>query len=266
MTSTSGTGPRTIDLVADIGESFGSWSMGDDDRILRTLTSANIACGFHAGDPRTMEASVRACLQHDVAIGAHPSFPDLVGFGRRAMDLSRDEVRTDVTYQVGALAAFARVAGTRVTHLSPHGRLGTLVMTDATYAAGVADAVEALDAGLTILTMAGELQREAHRRGLPVVVMGLIDRAYEDDGTLVSRREPGAVLHDPAQIVERALSMVLDGSVTSRHGNRVPIDCQSLLLHGDNAASIDAAEQVRAALDAEGVTIAPFAAAARPTR
>jgi UPF0271 protein len=256
---------RAIDLVADIGESFGAYRMGDDDRILRTLTSANVACGFHAGDPRMMEASVRGCLTHDVAIGAHPSFPDLVGFGRRAMDLTRDEVRADVIYQIGALAGFARAAGTRVTHVSPHGRLGTLAMTDPTYAAGVADAVEEYDADLTVLTMAGELERESRRRGLPVIIMGMIDRAHEDDGSLVSRREPGAVLHDPAEIVERALSIVLDGSVISRHGRRVEIECQSLLLHGDNGASITAAEQVKAALVAEGVTVASFAASTQTT-
>jgi 5-oxoprolinase (ATP-hydrolysing) subunit A len=251
---------RRIDLVADIGESFGSHRLGDDERILKTLTSANIACGFHAGDPRTMEAAVDGCLRNGVSIGAHPSFPDLVGFGRRAMDLSRDEIRTDVLYQIGALQAFAQAAGTRVTHVSPHGRLGTLVMTDLHYALGVADAVEQFNGDLTILTMAGELEREARRRGLPVVVMGLIDRAHEDDGSLVSRREPDAVLHEPDQIVERALSMVLDGSVRSRNGRRVEIDCQSLLLHGDNPASVEAAEKVRVALEDAGVEIAPFTA------
>lgn len=249
---------RTIDLVADIGESFGRHQLGEDELLLDTLTSANIACGFHAGDPGTMAASVRSCVAKGVAIGAHPSFPDLVGFGRRAMDLSREEVRADVLYQIGALEAFARVAGTRVTHVSPHGRLGTLVSTDRKYALGVADAVQEYGTGLTVLTLAGELEHEARDRGLPVVVMGLIDRAYEDDGTLVSRREPGAVLHDPDLIAERALSMVLAGSVASRNGVRVPVTCQSLLMHGDNPASIVAAEQVRARLENEGVTIAPF--------
>lgn len=250
----------SIDMVADIGESFGSWGMGDDGRLLQTLTSANIACGFHAGDPRTMELSVRCCVEQGVAIGAHPSFPDLVGFGRRAMEVSRDELRTDVLYQIGALQAFARTAGAAVSHICPHGRLGTLVSTDRSYAQGVADAVEEYDADLAVLTLTGELEHEARRRGLPVFVMGLIDRAYEDDGTPVSRREPGAVLHEPEQIAERALSMVLDGSVLSRNGVRVEVDCQSLLMHGDNAASIEAAERVRTALEREGVTIAPFAA------
>lgn len=255
----------TIDLVADIGESFGSWRMGDDDRLLRTLTSANIACGFHAGDPRTMETAVRTCVERGVTIGAHPAFPDLVGFGRRAMEISHDELRTDVLYQIGALEAFARKEGTAVSHVSPHGRLGTLVSTDRDYARAVADAIEEYDADLTVLTLAGELEHEARDRGMPVVVMGLIDRAYEDDGTLVSRREAGAVLHEPELIAERALRMVLEGHVLSRNGVKVEISCQSLLMHGDNPASIDAAEQVRAALEREGVTVAPYAPQRRRT-
>lgn len=250
----------SIDLVADIGEGFGRYELGDDERLLGTLTSANIACGFHAGDPRTMDAAVRLCVERGVRIGAHPSFPDLVGFGRRTMDLTRDDVCTDVLYQVGALEAFARAHGTRVEHLSPHGRLGNLVVTESTYANGVVDAVEAFGGGLVILTQEGLLAAEARRRGVAVGILGMIDRAYEDDGTLVSRREPGAVLHDTAAIIDQALSMVLDGRVTSRHGKRVEIECDSLLLHGDNIASIEAAEAVRAALVSANTTIAPFAA------
>lgn len=257
----------TIDLVADIGESFGPYRMGDDERLLRTVTTANVACGFHAGDPLTMDASVKACVQQGVAIGAHPSFPDLAGFGRRAMNLTRDELRNDVLYQIGALEGFARAHGTVLTHLSPHGMLGNLVMSDTKYAAGVADAVEAYDPQLTIYTLQGVLVEEARRRGLPVVVMGAIDRAHEDDGSLVSRREPAAVLHDIDQIIDRALSMVMDGFITSRHGNKVEIDCQSLLLHGDNLASIEAAERVRSALERECVTLAavPSARASTPS-
>ena len=254
----------TIDLVADVGESFGVYRMGDDERLLKTLTSANVACGFHAGDPRTMDAAVRSCLDHGVSIGAHPSFPDLAGFGRRAMSLTRDELRTDVLYQVGALDGFARAHGTTVAHLSPHGMLGNLVMSDVSYAAGVADAVEAYDPRMTIFTLQGVLVHEARRRGLRVVVMGAIDRAHEDDGSLVSRREPGAVLHDVDEIVDRALSMVVDGFVTSRHGTKVEIECQSLLLHGDNLASIEAAERVRSALERERVTVAAVPSARVP--
>ena len=255
---TTGEGARSVDLVADIGESFGPHRMGDDDRILRSLTSANIACGFHAGDPRTMEAAVELCRRYGVALGAHPSFPDLVGFGRRAMELSRDEVRTDVLYQIGALQAIARARGVRVTHISPHGRLGSLVATEESYAGGVADAVEQLGGDLTILTMPGRLAETARDRGLPVAIYGLVDRNLEDDGSLVSRRDPEALVHDPDLLVERAVSMVLDGVVLSRSGVKVAVDVDSLLLHGDNLASIEAAERIRAALAAVGVTIAPF--------
>ncbi len=247
-----------VDLVADIGESFGAFRVGDDDRILRSLSSANIACGFHAGDPRTMEAAVSSCLRHEVAIGAHPSFPDLVGFGRRAMELSRDEVRTDVLYQVGSLQAIARAHGASVTHLSPHGRLGSLVATDAKYADGVADAVEQLGGELTILTMPGKLARVGRDRGLSVTIYGLVDRNLEDDGSLVSRRQADALVHDPDLLVERALSMVLNGVVASRNGVKIDVDVDCLLLHGDNLASIEAAELIRAGLVEAGVKIAPF--------
>ncbi len=249
---------RTIDLVADVGESFGAWRMGEDEEILQTLTSANIACGFHAGDPRTMEKSVHSCLRQGVAIGAHPGFPDMIGFGRRAMDLTADEVRTDVVYQIGALSAFARAGGGALAHVSPHGRLGNLVVTDRRYAGAVADAVEQYDPSLIVMTQTGELEREARARGLQVSIMGLIDRAYEDDGTLVGRREAGAVLDDPDLITERALGMVLDGVARSRNGHRVEVICDSILLHGDNAASIRAARLVRTALEREGVQIAAY--------
>ena len=250
---------RTIDLVADVGESFGDYRMGADEEIIPILTSANVACGFHAGDPRTMATTVDTCLSHDVAIGAHPGFPDLVGFGRRTMNLTREEIRTDILYQIGALNGFVQARQARLTHVSPHGRLGNLAVTDRHYALGVIDAIEQYDPTLVVLTQAGELEREARARKLTVSVMGLPDRMYEDDGNLVSRREPGAVLHDPGEIADRALSMVLDGSVTSRHGRRVEIACDSLLLHGDNSASVQAARRVRAALEAEGVHLAtPF--------
>ena len=251
-------GGRTVDLVADVGESFGAHRLGDDARILRVLTSANVACGFHAGDPRTMAASVASCVANGVSVGAHPGFPDPVGFGRRAMDLTRDEVRTDVLYQIGALDAFARAAGTAVRHVCPHGRLGTLVATDERYAHGVADAVEKYDAELSIYTLPGELEHEARRRGLPVAVIGLIDRAFDDDGSVVSRREPNAVLHDADAIVERALSMAVDGFVLSRNGRRVDVACDTLLMHGDNPGSVGAAERVRAALEDAGVMLAAF--------
>lgn len=250
---------RQIDLIADIGESFGAYSMGDDDRLLDALTSANIACGFHAGDPRVMERSVRSCLDRNVSIGAHPGFNDLVGFGRRTMDLSIDEVRTDVLYQIGALSAFVRAAGGNLTHVSPHGRLGNLTVVDERYATGVLDAIEAFDPSMIVVTQPGVLEVLARERGMSVDRLGFPDRAYESDGTLVSRREPDAVLHDPATIAERAVMIATTGVLRSRQGTEVQVECDSILLHGDNAASVEAAHQVRQALETAGVTIGPMA-------
>lgn len=253
--------PKRIDLVADVGESFGDYRMGADDELLPTLTSANIACGFHAGDPRTMDAAVKACVSLSVSIGAHPGFPDLVGFGRRSMDLTRDEIRTDVLYQMGALDAFVRAHGGRLAHLAPHGRLGNLAVTDKHFASGVADAAEQYGADLVVLTQAGALEKDAASRGLRVGILGLIDRAYEKDGTLVSRRLPGAVLHDPQEIADRAALMVIDQEVISHDGHRISIQCDSLLLHGDNGAALEAAKLVRSTLQAEGVLIEAFTGA-----
>lgn len=248
---------RTIDLAADVGENFGSYRMGDDERILSTVTSANVACGFHAGDPRTMEQAVTTCVRRGVGIGAHPGFPDLVGFGRRAIDMSEEEIRTDVLYQIGALHAFVRAAGAELAHVSPHGRLGNLVVSDELHARAVLDAVEAFDPGLIVVTYSGKLERLARERGMRVGLLGFPDRAYEDDGTLVSRREPDAVLHDPEQIAERAVSIATTGTVISRHGREIEIACDSLLLHGDNSASVQAAQLVRKSLLDAGVQVKP---------
>jgi 5-oxoprolinase (ATP-hydrolysing) subunit A len=249
---------RTVDLIADIGEGFGSWTRGRDDEILPWLTSANIACGFHAGDPLIMERTVRRCLELGVRIGAHPGFRDLAGFGRRAIEASADEIRTDVLYQIGALAGFVRAAGGTLAHVTPHGRLGNLVVTEEKFAAPVLDAVAAYDPSLIVVAQEGVLTRLAAERGIPAARLGLVDRAYEDDGSLVSRRKPGAVLHDPELIAERAVRMVVDGVVTSVNGVEVAVGCDTVLLHGDNEASIQAARMVRAALEEAGVGLAPL--------
>ena len=251
---------RTVDLIADVGEGFGSWSMGRDEDILPWLTSANVACGFHAGDPLIMERTVRRCLDLGVQIGAHPGFRDLVGFGRRTVETSAEEIRTDVLYQIGALAGFVRAAGGTLTHVTPHGRLGNLVVTEEAYAVPVLDAVAAFDPNLVVVAQEGVLTRLAADRGIPAARLGLVDRAYSDDGGLVSRRQPGAVLHDPDVIAERAVRMVVDGVVTSVNGVEVPLRCDTVLLHGDNEASVRAARTVRTALQDAGVTLAPLPA------
>jgi UPF0271 protein len=249
----------TVDLIADIGESFGDYRMGDDAEILRAVSSANIACGFHAGDPRTMQDAVAACVAAGVGIGAHPGFHDLVGFGRRAIDQTPRETTTDVLYQLGALQAFARAAGAELGHVTPHGRLGNLVVSDEAVAAAVLDAVEAFDPTLVVVTYTGALQRLTVERGLTVGLLGFPDRAYSDDGTLVSRRVAGAVLHEPEEIARRAVEMATTGETVARSGARIALDCHSLLLHGDNPASVQAALLVRRELERAGVTIRPLA-------
>lgn len=247
---------RRIDLVADLGEGFGDWTMGDDAALLEILTSANIACGFHAGDPRVMDRTVAECVRRGVAIGAHPAFPDLVGFGRRTMDLTPYEVRTDVVYQIGALAAVAAYHDSRLAHLAPHGRLGNLVATRQDYADAVIDAVTHVDPSLRVLAQDGCLADAATAAGVAVGIVGIADRAYEDDGTLVPRSEPGAVLHDAGEIAERTVRMVTDGVIESRHGVLVPVAADSVLLHGDTPAAVDVARRIQSALEAAGVEIA----------
>ncbi|MGW0866377.1 LamB/YcsF family protein [Streptomyces sp. NPDC002611] len=244
-----------VDLVADLGEGFGAYTMGDDEALLEMLTSANVACGFHAGDPRIMDATVRTCVRNRVAVGAHPSFPDLVGFGRRAMDLTPEEVRTDMLYQIGALQAFAVAHGTRVQHVAPHGRLGNLVAVRADYARAVVEAVASLDESLIVLAQDGELADAARARGLRVGIVGIADRAYRDDGTLVPRSEPGAVVHDPDEVARRTLRMVTEGVIRSVGGKDIPVACDTVLLHGDSPGAIALAGRIRRELLAAGVEI-----------
>lgn len=249
-----------VDLVADLGEGFGDWTMGDDASLLEIVTSANVACGFHAGDPRIMDATARACAERGIQIGAHPSFPDLVGFGRRAMDLTSNEVRTDVLYQVGALSAFAAAHGTKVQHVAPHGRLGNLVAVRPDYAKAVCDAVCAVDDSLIVVAQDGELANEARRRGLRVAIVGIVDRAYRADGTLVPRSEPGAVIHDLDSLVARAIRIATDSTLEAVDGTVLQVQADSLLLHGDNAGAVATARAIRNGLTAAGIAVAPMAA------
>jgi UPF0271 protein len=251
---------RRIDLSADLGEGYGSWEMGDDARLLESLSSANVACGFHAGDPEIMRRTVARCRDGGVAVGAHPSFPDRVGFGRRTMQMSYDELFCDVLYQVGALQAFARAAGVEVAHVSPHGRLGNLVVTDEAYARPVLDAIAAADEELVVVTYSGVLERLARERGMRVGLMAFPDRAYEDDGTLVPRQQPGAVIHGAEAIAARALRMVESGTVETASGGTVRLEFHTILLHGDNADSVTAARHVRRVLEDAGVEVTPLRA------
>jgi len=249
----------TVDLVADLGEGFGAYRIGNDAALLDIVSSANIACGFHAGDPDIMNSTVAECVRRGVGIGAHPSFPDLRGFGRRAMDLTEDEVRHDVLYQLGALSAFTAFHGTRVSHIAPHGRLGNLVAVRPDYAAAVADAAAGFDESLIVVAQEGELAKAARERGLRVGLVGIVDRAYQEDGTLVPRSQPGAVLHEPKAIVERTVRMVCEGKIRTISGTDLDVEADTVLLHGDNAGAVELARLIRSELTTAGVRIAPLA-------
>jgi 5-oxoprolinase (ATP-hydrolysing) subunit A len=249
---------RAVDLVADLGEGYGAYRIGDDEALLEVVTSANIACGFHAGDPQIMDATVATCARRSVAVGAHPGFPDLAGFGRRAIDLSVEEVRTDVLYQIGALDAFARAHGTRIAHIAPHGKLGNLAVTRRDYAEAIADAVAALGPNQIIVTQEGRLAAAARERGIAVGVVGFADRNYLDAGTLVRRTEPDALVRDDDEVVARAVRMVTDGVVRTITGTDIPIDCDSVLLHGDTAGAVTQARAVRRELEAADVDVVPL--------
>ncbi|KHL04285.1 hypothetical protein LK10_06770 [Sinomonas humi] len=248
-----------IDLVADLGEGFGAYRIGNDPELLEIVSSANIACGFHAGDPDIMNFTVAECVRRGVGIGAHPSFPDLRGFGRRTMDLSEDEVRNDVLYQLGALSAFAAMHSGRVAHVAPHGRLGNLVAVRPDYAAAVVDAAAGVDEDLIVVAQEGELAKAARARGLRVGVVGIVDRAYQEDGTLVPRSLPGAVLHDPHAIVDRTVRMVCERKLQTTSGVDIDIEADTVLLHGDNEGAVKLARLIRSELTSAGVHIAPLA-------
>lgn len=248
-----------VDLNCDLGESFGRYSLGEDEAMLRVVTSANIACGLHAGDPLVMARTVQLAAQNGVAVGAHPGYPDLLGFGRREMALSPDELETCILYQIGALAGFARAAGVPLVHVKPHGALYSTVARDAKLAEAVARAVLAFDPLLVVVALPGSVMEQAARAlGLHVAREGFADRAYRADGMLAPRSEPGAVIHDPARAAERAVRMVTRGQVETTEGHVVALRVDTLCIHGDTPGAARIAAQLRAALKAAGVTIAPL--------
>lgn len=249
----------TINLNADLGESFGAWSMGDDPAMLDVVTSANIACGFHAGDPLVMRQTVRAAMARGVSLGAHPSFPDLQGFGRRRMDLSPAELEAVLVYQIGALQGMAAAEGGRVTHVKPHGALSNMACADAGLAASVARAVRAVDRGLILLAPAhSALARAGEQAGLRVALEVFADRAYQDDGQLVPRSQPGAVLHG-AEACWQHLQQMLDArALVSVTGRRLPTAIDSVCVHGDGAGAVATARAIRAGLAAAGMALVPL--------
>jgi UPF0271 protein len=251
---------RGIDLNADLGEGFGIWRLGDDDALLDVVTSANVACGMHAGDPSTMRRVSSRAASAGVAIGAQVSYRDLTGFGRRFIDVEPGELADDVLYQLAALDGIARVSGTRVSYVKPHGALYNAVVGHEAQARAVVDAVAAYDDRLPVLGLPGSaLLRAAEEAGLRTVGEGFADRGYTSAGTLVPRREAGALVHDAATVAERAVRMAAEGEVVAVDGTRVRVQVESVCVHGDTPGAVGLARAVRAALEAAGLVPAPFA-------
>jgi UPF0271 protein len=249
----------TVDLNADLGEGFGVWRLGDDDAMLDVVTSANVACGFHAGDPTGLARICRAAAARGVRIGAQVGYRDLAGFGRRYIDVSAEDLTADVIYQIGALQALAHAAGGTVAYVKPHGALYNTIVNDRVQADAVAAAVHATNADLPVLGLAGSaFFTAAERLGLRTVPEAFADRAYQPDGQLVSRREPDAVLHDVDAIAERVSSMVGQGRVTAVDGSTIPIVVESVCVHGDSPGAVQIAIAVRDRLKGDGVPLAAF--------
>jgi UPF0271 protein len=249
-----------IDLNADLGEGFGVWDLGDDDAMLGVVTSANIACGFHAGDPTRLRRTCQAAADNGVVIGAQVSYRDLAGFGRRFIDVEAADLTADVIYQIGALQALAHAAGSVVSYIKPHGALYNSIVQHRAQARAVAEAVHAVDPGLPVLGLPGSaFLDEAGQLGLRTVAEAFADRAYLPDGALVSRREPGAVLHDPTAIADRVAAMVQTGHLTAVDGTSISVRAQSVCVHGDSPGAVQIARAVRERLTAAGVQLIPFA-------
>ncbi|MES4903571.1 MULTISPECIES: 5-oxoprolinase subunit PxpA [unclassified Streptomyces] len=250
-----------IDLNSDLGEGFGRWELGDDDALLSIVTSANVACGFHAGDPSVMRRVCERAAAQGVAIGAQVSYRDLAGFGRRFIDVDPRELVNDVVYQIAALDGFARLAGTRVAYVKPHGALYNAIVHHEAQAAAVAEAVRRYDASLPVLGLPGSSWlRHAADAGLVCYQEAFADRAYTPEGTLVPRREPGSVLHDPDRIVARCLRLVTEGRLTAVDGTEIEISADSLCVHGDTAGAVDIARRLSEELTRAGHAPRPFAA------
>ena len=249
-----------IDLNCDMGESYGRYILGDDIALLDVITSANIACGFHAGDPVVMASTVQQAVKKGVAIGAHPGYPDLQGFGRRAMALSPSDLSAVILYQISALAGFAQVEGTRLTHVKPHGALYNTAVRDKYTAEAIVRAVQSFDPSLVVVTLPGSiLYLTAVEQNLRVAAEGFADRAYQADGSLLPRGQSGAVIHDPDLVAKRAVRMVTQQSIRSITGEDIEIRIDTLCVHGDTPGATEIALSVREAMQVVGVTLTPFA-------
>lgn len=248
-----------IDLNSDLGESFGPWPMGDDASMLSIVSSANIACGFHAGDPAGILNTVKSAVQNNVVIGAHVGYRDLAGFGRRNIDVTSQDLQADVIYQIGALKGLAAAAGTEVQYVKPHGALYNTISHDKRQADDVISALLAIDKNLVLMALAGSpIVGWARERGLTVVEEAFADRAYMPDGRLVSRREQGAVITDPQEVAKRILHLIKTGTITANDGSQVQLNAQSICVHGDSPGAVAIAKTLREHLESEGVILESF--------
>lgn len=247
---------HSIDLNSDLGEGYGPWKMGDDVAILQVVSSANIACGFHAGDPTGILTTVRLAAEKHVVIGAHVSYPDRVGFGRRDMNLTSDELIGDIIYQIGALQGMAKAAGTAVRYVKPHGALYNHIANHERQGLAVIKAIKMIDPTLSLMGLAGtKILELARHEGLGVISEAFADRAYTPDGMLVSRHEPGSVLHNPQDVAARMVDFVRTGEITAQDGTRIKLTAQSICLHGDSEGAVTMAQTIRQRFKQEGITI-----------
>jgi UPF0271 protein len=248
-----------INLNADMAEGFGAYDVGDDAGILKVIGSANIACGFHAGDPHVMRNVVREAKRLGVTIGAHPGFNDLWGFGRRRIDMRPDDLEYMIAYQIGALQAMAAYEGERVTHLKPHGALNNMAAEDKDYALAIGRAIKAVDRRIIYVALAGsEMEKAGRELDLPVAIEGFCDRQYDDDGNLTSRKIPGSVIKDAGVATQQVLDMVLNNTITSRNGKKIKCKVHTLCVHGDEPTGVATARAVRDGLEKAGVKLVPL--------
>ncbi len=247
-----------VDLNCDMGESFGPWQMGDDAQVLPYISSANIACGFHGGDPRIMAETVEQAKELGIGVGAHPGFPDLVGFGRRNMDVSPVQARTDVLYQIGALSGFCRRYGVALQHVKPHGQLNNLAMRNRVLADAIVAGIRDFDPDLIVVTYGGELARAAAAHNMRVAYEVYADREYNPDGTLVSRAIAGSVITDHNRVVERAIRLVKTGEVVAMDGTLLTLPVHTICVHGDTPGAATLVAELRQALDRSGIEVTPL--------
>lgn len=245
-----------VDLNCDLGESFGRYTLGMDQAVIPLITSANVACGFHASDPLTMDKTVALAAEHGIAVGAHPGFPDLVGFGRRNMNLSSQEIRTDMLYQLGALGAFCKKNGLTMQHVKPHGALYNMAGKDMAMAESICEAIGWYDENLILLGLSGSCMLEAaKKKGIRTASEVFADRAYQEDGSLVPRSQPGAVITQEEVAIARVIRMVKEGKVESINGKDIPIQADSICVHGDGEKALAFVQRIRRALAAEGIEL-----------